>query len=404
MISHPSYLETISSTTETANVAPKSANLSETQNVRYKPNWKSNNTNESDRTEDKIYSIDLATFHKQRRNGIQNFPLNEDHRRYFTEFTGRNQFDADQSYYQDRNRNNDDVYPVRVQSCPHYMRDTSRYQNDDNRNGILQGWLGGTEWRGKNEENKQYPLNPSYITTATAKVPASYNRHQGRYHNKYSGGQEKSNVPVKPRIYDFEYNSETPQDNNSKESFNNRHRDYNDYRNIPFWRSPSQSDQNNRIIYYEYNLEDQRRPNNDIQYPKGIGYNCRSFPACEQEMYMHSSSLGRGYFDDRQYLSNGQSRPSTQSKSSSAMYDDNSEPQLRAYVTENSHRFRHPDRNHHGAGKGYVFSLDVPRDRQLIPGSAPSIYMSQYPFGQTQFLDDYNKHDSVTRSPFLHMN
>jgi hypothetical protein len=403
-----------------------------------------NGSSDYSRSANKIQNVDLSTLHKYRRNGFENSPDtgSDDFKRYFhvpvfphhpppgNELTN----DFRYNHYQPREKYpyNDEIYPVRIQTCGQYLRDVNRFQNDAsspivNANmGVVAGWIGGkSRWRDRyvNDDKRYESTVPTYIpiTTATAKIPASFHRYQennntpDRNSNNINNNiyNKASYVPVKSKVY----NSEQQRMQDSREySSEVRNRGYNNERNSPPYMQPTFRDRNNRIIYYEYNFDDLRRQkfgdSSSSYYPRDYERNCGvpegEFIPCDPpdiRPYSGSKSTIRNSYDgpyNREYSEPYTS--SAQSKSWSGPEGDEENSKLDQFL---GHKHKTTDRgqprqNSVNGYRGYVYSLDLPRNRQHVPGPpSSSIYTTHFPFAQNHFLNADNKYESSSRS--LHL-
>lgn len=373
--------ELASSTTESVEFATKSSTTElNNTNEESSPEWRSNDSNEYIRsTGGKIYSVDLASLHKYRRNGIENIPENYYGRRYFPDFPQRYQPYENDLYQREKNRYHDEIYPAQIQGCSHMMRDASRFQHTvDNRNsGILQGWIGsGTRWHSK--DDKRYESIPLQITTATPKITPSYHNRDiyGKYEsNNYD--RNNFNEPGGSKFYEQEYNK--GQDSTNKIEYL-RNREYNDRNTYQWIPSSPQHNRNNRILYYEYNLDD-RRPHQHHEMNRICGIH--SDYNCEPQWYNGASRIPQ-YNQRNFYTSNeNYSRSNTPYSSKSMPISHELDTQFSGYFAEDSYRHRNEDggRNNgqQSIGLGYVYSLDLPNDRRKVENPSVAL-MSQLPY------------------------
>lgn len=146
----------------------------------------------------KVVNIDASSVHKYRRDGIENLPEHDYRRRYFLDFPEHYEYENEllhrgeknrpQQYQQQRyqqqyqqHRNRGETYPVNVQGCP--MRDSRPYAGNmpPQNQGIHQGWMTGSAWRGSHDDKRYESSYPLQVTTATPKVAPYRNRDYVRY-------------------------------------------------------------------------------------------------------------------------------------------------------------------------------------------------------------------------------
>ncbi|XP_065205195.1 probable ATP-dependent RNA helicase ddx42 [Planococcus citri] len=258
---------------------------------------------------------DSEPLSKYRRNGLDIDYVDkweDDRKRYMIEYP--NQFEEDfHPYYRDRARFNDKIFPVRIQGCPHYSRDVSRDENII-RSGILQGWLGaakgssGTSTR-TNDNDKRLEMSPFYVTTATPKTAPSYRNHansnkpyadyENSSYDKQSGGGNyvQQNKPSK-----YSNNNYRVKGSASKDYYNLQGGNYvSDERNVNSWQFPQ--GRNNRLIYYEYNLDDNRRPDSGYYPPSNNDqFTNNNYNQCDVEYEENSRRPTKNnYFNGNRY-------------------------------------------------------------------------------------------------------
>lgn len=247
------------------------------------------NNDQDSRDLRKENSTDIdSTFSKYRRNGIDIDYADrweEERKNYMIDLPNpRTQYEDEfYPYPRERARYNEKIHHVRVQGCPHYSRDVSR--DEVTRSGILQGWLGAARGGTRNNDDKRYETTPFYMTTAVAKTASSYrnqaantNRQQGEYENTYDK-QNTNYLSSRPK-YTNNYNK--VKGSASKDYYNFQGGNYEDDRNVNSWQSPQQ-DKHNRVVYYEYNLDDSNRRPNVVYYPQNGDYYSANYDQCELE-------------------------------------------------------------------------------------------------------------------------
>lgn len=421
MTTTPIRTESLSSTNDTTEIST-SASSGFDSNTTQEQEWQSNESNDRQSAE-KVVSTVASLVHQYNRDGTENSPKDDYRNRYSLDFPERYQ-NKNEVFHRDKNQNypsqqfqqqyqqqqyqqpylqqqyqqqqyqqpyphqqnqqqyvqrtRDEKYPVTIQGCGHTMRDVSGpyvgTQFPDQ--GILQSWLAGSGWRGNYADDDKHPSQPLQVTTATPKTVASYrNRDYTRYDFNYQDkGGGGGGDPYKPR-YDPEAGIPAARENNLQVP------DFD--RTAPTWMQPyshlhqQRLNRNNRIVYYEYNLED-RLPGSSRCHP--MDRNCGpSNKQYDNRWYGGDSNPQRHHFNnghgfqpsDEYYYQNQQpyhSRPE-----GSRTVDSRDQPQIYNYLDEDSYRYRNNrrgDESQQNAGIGFVYSIDLPVDRTISPSTA----------------------------------
>lgn len=347
---------------------------------------------------------DAEPLNKYRRNGLDiEYPdkWEDDRKRYMIDFT--NQFEDDLYPYRERARFNDKIFPVRIQGCPHYSRDVSRDEGFI-RSGILQGWLGAAKGTGtRNNDDKRLEMSPFYVTTATPKTAPSYRNHANsnkpyaNYENNYdnqSGGNYGQNRPKYSENYKVKGSA-------SKDYYNVQNGNYvSDERNVNSWQFPQ--GKNNRLIYYEYNLDDNRRP--DSGYYSG-GNNFMNYNQCDGEYEENSRRPTKNnYLNGNRYQqSSFGNNLVPQSRFSTNANQDLNDKEYGSYYSEDAgYQNRNVDRADH-RNTGYEFNSPfnpVNNDKPYFPPPIPPTLSTP----RTQFMAEsgsvIRNKDSVKSIPF----
>lgn len=313
-----------------------------------------------------------SALNKYRRNGVDVDYSDrwEDERKRYLEYPERNHYEYDyNSYHRERNRFPEKTHPVRVQGCGHYSRDVSRDEGVI-RSGILQGWLGAAR-TGNGNEDKRLDMSPFYVSTATPKTASSYRNPA----NKQNSAEYDQNSFTKPK-YSANGNYRV-KGSASKEYYNLQGGNYNtDDRNpVGSWQLPAK---NNRVVYYEYNLDD-RRPDS--------GFYSQDYPSnydqCENEYDENSRKPVRNQYKNR-YPSTSTYGSSfiPQSRLSTSFNPEPNERQYQSYYSDDSYQNRNVDRGDTVRNSAYDYNTPftgAPNDRLPFPSVSPT-YMPQAPF------------------------
>lgn len=414
--------ETLSSTTDIAEVSTR-ANFGSDANTTQKQEWESNESNQQDRlSAEKVVSTVASLVQKYHQDGTENLPEHDYRRRFLLDSPNQYQYE-NELYHRDKDQNppsqqfhqqyqkqkyqqpyqqqqnqqkyqqqqqfqqpyqqqqyqqhriRDETYPVAIHGCGHSINDASgSYSGADTQfpnQGVLQSWLAGSGWRNSHSDGNKYPSQPLQVTTATPKTVPSY---RNRDYTKYDFNHQDK----RGDIYQSRYNQETR--TSATPEYNSPVQDF--QRSPPSWMQPySQPQQqhlnrNNRIVYYEYNLED-RRPGSGRCHP--MDRNCGSTSGQHDNRWYGSGSSGqRNHLDDGSHF---QSSDEYYYRNQQPYYSqpevgrtvDSREPQVYDYLGEDYHRYRNDrlgDGSRQNLGIGYVYSVDLPLDRAISPSTA----------------------------------
>lgn len=437
---HSTCAETLSSTTDVAEVSTRSSSSSDS-NTTQELEWQSNEPNQQDRqSAEKVVSTVASLVQKYNQDGFENLPKHDYHRRFLLDSPDQYQHE-NELYRRDKNQNpptqqfnqqyqrqkyqqpyqqqqnqqkyqeqqqhlpyqqqpyqqqyqqhriRDETYPVAIQGCSHSLGDVSGSYSGANsgfpNQGVLQSWLAGSGWRNSHSDDNKYPSQPLQVTTATPKTVPSYrNRDYTRYdfnHQDKRGDVYQSRYNPETRI------STTPEYNMPVQDFQ---------RPPPTWMQPYSQphrqppNRNNRIVYYEYNLED-RRPGSGKCHP--IDPNCNSAAGQSNNRWYGGSSGYRNNLDDGSRFQSSdeyyyRNQQPYYSRPAAGRTVESRQPQVYDYSEEDSYRYRDDrrvDGSRQNSGIGYVYSVDLPMDRAISPSTAYA-----YDVGYERRNEDYRQ-------------